>query len=112
MGRGLDLGCIQRPCRQRLLGMTRLTSPPALLLALVLFLGGLACGAPTRAAPQPRATALSASSYLPVSDAEMAEALRAPAITCVSAATASGCAADLDLHPNAPEPASAQPGVL
>lgn len=97
--------------------MNRFPASPVPFLALALLMGGLACGVPTRtasqaSAPQPRAPGLSASSYLPVSDAELAEALRAPAITCVAAATASGCAADPDLHPNQPEPASAQPGVL
>lgn len=97
--------------------MTRNLARPALFLAVAVAHALLACGAPTRAAaPAPSPSGPGADSYLPVSEAELAEALRAPAITCVAASTASGCAADpdlhLDLHPGRPEPASAGPGVL
>lgn len=81
-------------------------------LALGLAPSASGCGGARPAPPQH----LSADSYLPVSEEEMAEALRAPAITCVAARTGSGCAPDPDpppaLHPNPPVRASATQGVL
>ncbi|MCC7073610.1 MAG: hypothetical protein IT383_20035 [Deltaproteobacteria bacterium] len=86
-----------------------MTRRNALLLALV-----VAASAALRllAAPAP---ALSADSYLPVSDQELAAALAEPAVRCVAAPTPSGCAPDPGgpdpVHPDLRAPASAVPGA-
>lgn len=95
---------------QRLALVASLTLPAMLALGLAPTTSG--CGG-QRSAP---ANHLSADSYLPVSEEEMEEALRAPAITCVAARTGSGCAPDPDpprsVHPKPSVHASATQGVL
>lgn len=103
-------GDIQIHLRARLSGMSRRN----LLLAALLFAAPAAL--PLLAAPPSGApVVLSADSYLPVSDEELAAALAEPAVRCVAAPTPSGCAPDPEprdpVHPDAPSPASAVPGA-
>lgn len=83
-------------------------------LAGVFALGAARSGVAAAPGSDPDTPALPATAYLPVADEELAAALAEPAVHCVAADTASGCAPDpapAVLHPDPPLPASAIPGA-